>query len=140
MITLATTSQKTKAAPQDVFMLWQNVNCWAEYDHAIEWAKLVDTFTVGGRCKIKPKGSPVVTAVIEAVEPNRIFVDTTRLFGARLTFDHRIICANDEIHVVITQTLKGILAPLWAKILGKNQQTELEESTAKLIAMAENTI
>ena len=140
MITIATTHQYTTAQPQDIFELWRDVDHWAEYDHGIEWAKLIDTYTVGGRCIIKPKGDPVVRATFEIIEPNQRFVDTSRLFGARLTFDHRITQTNGNTSVIITQTIKGILAPLWVKILGKNQQGELEVSTANLIAKAEGKL
>ena len=34
-------------------------------------------------------------------------------------------------------SISGPLSFLWAKILGKNQQADLEKSTAKLIAKAE---
>ena len=73
----------------------------------------------------------------QAGDPNSRFVDVSQLFGAKLTFDHRLTQKNNITTVTITQTLDGIFAPIWAKILGKDQQADLEKSTAKLIAKAE---
>ena len=137
MITLATTSQQTKATPAAIFALWADIDHWHEYDHGIEWAKLTDSFSAGGHYTIKPKGGPKVKADIITVEPNQQFVDVSHLFGAKLTFNHRLHMENGITTVSITMTIHGPLSRLWAKILGKNQQADLEASTANLIAKAQ---
>lgn len=137
MITIAQTSQQTKAKPAAIFALWADVDHWADYDKGIEWAKLTDRFATGGHCIIKPKGGPKVKATILVVEPNRRFIDISHLIGAKLKFDHIITQHTDKTTVSIEMTLIGPLSWLWAKILGKNQQADLEESTTNLVAKAE---
>lgn len=139
MIILAKTCQTTLAKPADIFNLWADIDHWADYDAGIEWAKLTDTFAEGGHYTIKPKGGPKVRATILAVETNRHFVDVSHLFGAKLTFEHVLTQQNDQTMVSITMTLHGPLAWLWAKILGKNQQADLEKSTGNLIKKAERS-
>lgn len=138
MITLASTTQTTNAKPSAIFALWADIDHWHEFDEGIEWAKLTTGFTAGGHYTIKPKGGPKVTADILIVEPNKRFADVSHLPGAKLHFDHRISQQNSKTTIEITMTLSGPLAWLWAKILGKNQQSDLEKSTASLIAKAEN--
>lgn len=137
MITLSKTHQTTTAKPAEIFSLWADINHWSEYDEGIEWAKLTDTFAEGSHYTIKPKGGPVVKATILTVETNRCFIDVSHLFGANLTFDHRLAEQNGHTTVSITMTLRGPLAWLWVKVLGKNQQADLEKSTANLIKKAE---
>jgi hypothetical protein len=137
MITLAQTSQHTKANPSAVFALWADIDHWADYDEGIEWAKLTDTFAAGGHYTLKPKGGPKVKATILVVEPNKRFIDVSNLPGAKLKFDHAITQQSGTTTVSIVMTLNGPLSRLWAKILGKNQQADLEKSTANLIAKAE---
>jgi len=139
MITLAKTRQVTTANPADIFSLWADINHWADYDTGIEWAKLTDAFAEGNHYTIKPKGGPKVKATIVTVEPSRHFVDISHLFGARLVFDHMIDQQGSRTAVSITQTVHGPLAWVWAKILGKNQQADLEASTANLIKKAERS-
>ncbi len=69
MITLAQTSQQTKAKPAAIFALWADIDHWADHDEGIEWTKFTDMFTAGGHYTIKPKGGPKVRATILAVEP-----------------------------------------------------------------------
>ena len=133
MITIATTTQTTTALPESVFKLWVDINHWADYDHGIEWAKLEESFAPGSHYVIKPKGGPKLKATILEVEPSKKFVDVSHLLGANLKFDHTI----DNGSVSVTMTLSGPLSWVWAKILGKNQQADLEQSTANLIAKAE---
>lgn len=137
MKTLAQTTQQTKATPEAIFKLWADINNWADYDHGIEWAKLTDSFTTGGHYTLKPKGGPKVKATILVVELNKRFVDVSHLIGAKLKFDHSITQQAGVNTVTVVMTISGPLSRLWVKILGKNQQADLEQSTANLIAKAE---
>jgi hypothetical protein len=133
MITLAATTQSTTASSKSIYKLWEDINHWADYDQGIEWAKLNEPFVSGSHYTLKPKGGPKVKATILEVEPGKTFVDVSHLLGANLRFDHTIKSGS----VSITMTLSGPLSWLWAKILGKNQQADLERSTANLISKAE---
>ncbi len=134
---LAATTIQTTAKPEAIFKLWADIDHWAEYDKGIEWAKLTDTFTAGGHYTIKPKGGPKVKSTILVVEPYEKFVDISHLLGATLQFEHTIIKQGSTNTVSIIMTISGPLGWVWAKILGKNQQADLEESTKNLIAKAE---
>ncbi len=136
---LAQTTQQTLATPEAIFKLWADVNHWADYDPGIEWAKLTDSFAVGGHYTLKPKGGPKVKATIVVVEPPKHFVDISHLLGAKLKFDHRLTQQADMNTVTVIMTISGPLSWVWAKLLGKNQQADLEQSTANLIAKAEKT-
>jgi len=137
MITLAQTTQSTTASPQAIFALWADINNWVTFDPGIEWAKLDAPFAVGSPYVLKPKGGPTVKATILEVEPNKRFVDVSHLLGAKLRLVHEITQQNSVAMVSVTMIMSGPLQWVWAKILGKNQQADLEESTANLIAKAE---
>ncbi len=137
MITLSETTQQTRARPDAVFALWADVDHWAEYDDGIEWARLADDFRVGGRLTIKPRGVPRTKAEILIVEANRRFVNSSHLLGAKLRFDHTVVNQDNVTIVSVVVTLSGPLSFLWARLVGKGQQADIEKSTARLIARAE---
>ena len=137
MKTIAKTIQQTKASPETIFNIWADIDGWSDFDQGIEWAKLTDTFTTGGHYTLKPKGGPKVKATITLVKPNEKFIDVSHLPGAKLIFDHTISTRNDATEISITMTLHGPLTWLWVKVLGKDQQADLEKSTANLIVKAE---
>lgn len=136
---LAQTTKKTNATPEAIFNLWKDIDNWADYDNGIEWAKLTDNFSVGGRYTIKPKGGPTVKATILVIEPNKRFIDVSHLLGAKLTFDHTLMQEDGVTIVNLVMTISGPMSWLWTKILGKDQQSDLEASTDALIAKAEKT-
>ena len=136
---LAQTTQQTKATPEAIFKLWADINDWATYDQGIEWTKLDEPFRVGSHYTLKPKGGPKVRATILEIEPNKKFVDVSQLPGAKMRLDHIITQQDGRATVTITMELSGPMTWLWAKILGKDQQAELEQSTAGLIAKAEQS-
>jgi hypothetical protein len=133
MIKIAQTTQASTAKPEVIFALWEDVSHWPQFDHGIEWARLEGKFAVGSKCTLKPKGGPRVKATIVEVVSCKSFVDVSYLLGAELRFEHVI----DQGRVSVVIALTGPLSGLWAKILGKNQQADLERSTANLIAKAE---
>ncbi len=98
---------------------------------------MTDNFVAGGHYTLKPKGGPKVKATILTVEPNTRFIDVSHLPGAKLKFDHSLTREGEVNLVTIVMSISGPLSFLWAKILGKNQQADLEQSTANLIAKAE---
>jgi len=134
---LAKTTQSTTASPTTIYALWADIDHWTDHDPGIEWARLTDNFSAGGHYMLKPKGGPKVKADILVAEPPKRFIDVSRLPGAKLRFDHIITQGNSQTFVTITMTLSGPWQWMWAKILGKNQQADLEQSTANLIARAE---
>lgn len=137
---LAQTTRQTKAKPEAIFALWADIDNWAAYDTGIEWSKLKDSFSAGGHYTLKPKGGPKVRATILVVELNKRFIDVSHLLGAELKFDHTITTQRSGTTTVgITMTISGPLGWIWKRILGKNQQSDLEQSTANLIAKAEKS-
>lgn len=136
MVILAQTKQQANVSLDSIFALWADINNWAEYDKGIEWAKISEDFKVGSHYTIKPKGGPKVKATIMVIEPGKRFVDASHLLGAKLTFDHMLSQQDSITTVEVIMTIAGPLSWLWSKILGKNQQADLDTSTANLIAKA----
>jgi hypothetical protein len=137
MTALARTTQTTRARPATVFALWADINHWADFDDGIEWAKTDEAFRAGSHYVIKPKGGPQVKSTILLVEPPTRFVDVAHLFGAQLKFDHAISEQDGITTVGVVMTISGPLSWFWTKLLGKNQQADLEKATANLLKIAE---
>ena len=90
MTTLATADVTTSAAPAAIFARWADMSTWPEWNLDTEWARLDGAFVQGATGVLKPKGGPKVRFTVQKLVPGRAFVDVSRLFGARLTFDHRV--------------------------------------------------
>jgi hypothetical protein len=138
MTILATARATSSATPDAFFERWADMATWPEWNNDTEWVRLDGTFTQGATGRLKPKGGPSVAFVVERLVPGREFVDVSRLFGARLTFDHQVsVTADGRTLVEVTASLTGPLRALWNVILGKGIAASLQTDADALARAAE---
>lgn len=138
MKTIASASVTSAAAPADFFARWADMATWPEWNADTEWVRLDGVFTQGATGTLKPKGGPKVPFVVAELVPGEVFVDVSRLFGARLTFDHRVQArTNGGSDVSVTITMSGPLAAVWTAILGKGLRSSVQRDLDALARVAE---
>ena len=138
MIELATAHATSSAPPAEFFARWADMQTWPEWNTDTEWVRLDGPFESGSTGVLKPKGGPKVKFVIERLVPEREFVDTSKLVGARLVFDHRVERTDSgQTAVKIGVTLSGPLARIWNLILGKDISESVQPDLDRLVAVAE---
>jgi uncharacterized membrane protein len=138
MLTLAT-AQTTSTAPAAAFFArWADTDTWPEWNTDTEWVTLRGPFEQGARGQLKPKGAPRVGFEVTALVPGEEFTDVSRLVGARLTFRHLLSTTPEgATRVDVTVTMRGPLARVWAKALGKGIAQSLQGDLDRLAAAAE---
>jgi hypothetical protein len=138
MNNIATASVTSSAAPADFFARWADMATWPDWNSDTEWARLDGPFVEGATGTLKPKGGPKVRFVVARLVPGEVFVDVSRLIGARLTFDHRVIArADGGSEVSVTITMSGPLSALWTLILGKDLRASVQRDLDGLARAAE---
>jgi hypothetical protein len=125
------------AAPSAFFARWADMATWPEWNLDTEWCRLDGPFVQGATGTLKPKGGPKVPFVVERLVADETFVDVSRLFGARLTFDHRVTVADGRTQVAVVVTMTGPLAPIWRLVLGKGLRASVEPDLQRLGGLAE---
>jgi Polyketide cyclase / dehydrase and lipid transport len=138
MKTLATASVTSSAAPADFFARWADMATWPDWNSDTEWARLEGPFAEGATGTLKPKGGPKVRFVVARLVPGEVFVDVSRLIGARLTFDHRVTArADGGSEVSVTIAMSGPLSAVWTLILGKDLRASVQRDLDGLARAAE---
>ncbi|MFN8080851.1 MAG: hypothetical protein U0Q19_14960 [Kineosporiaceae bacterium] len=139
MTILATAHATSTAQPAAFFARWADMATWPQWNLDTEWVRLDGPFVAGATGTLKPKGGPKVPFVIERLVDGREFVDTSRLVGARLTFDHQVSrTPSGGTAVAVTVSLTGPLARVWRLILGKGIAATLQGDLDRLVAVAES--
>jgi hypothetical protein len=136
MTTIANAQTTSTATPSAFFERWADMATWPEWNLDTEWVRLDGPFVEGATGVLKPKGGPKVPFVVARLTVDE-FVDVSRLFGARLTFHHRVATADDKTTVTVDVTLCGVLAPLWRLILGKGIAASAQPDLDRLARTAE---
>ena len=139
MTTIATAQVRSTAAPAEFFARWADMASWPEWNTDTEWVRLDGPFATGSTGRLKPKGGPRVKFVLTSVVPDREFVDTSLLVGARLVFRHTVTAREDggDTRVDVDVSLSGPLARVWNALLGKGFRTSTQPDLDRLAAAAE---
>ena len=130
---------RTVAPPAAVWALWDDAARWPQWNRQIATAELLGPFRQGTKARVRFKRQPrPLTFEITEIEHGRVFVDETRLPGARLGHEHRIDQQDGATVIVHRLYFDGPLAPLWALLMGRQMRKavasfgEMERTLAEL--------
>ena len=113
---------ETKASASAVWSIWQDVPNWKTWDPGIEYATLNGPFVAGAKGTLKPKEGPLVKTCLTHVEPMKMFVDESKLPLTKIIVTHTIAEANGKRLVTHQIEMKGMLAFLFAYLIGRNMK------------------
>ena len=130
-------SIKTKAKPEAIWKLWENVNEWPKWDHGIETSQLNGQFTAGSKGWLKPKGGPKVNFVIIEAVPFKKFHDRSILPLTKLDFIHTIEQEGEYSVVTHQVEMTGLLTFIFSKIIGSGIKKDMPTAMDNLIQKAE---
>ena len=138
MIPVATAVLTSPAPPAAFFARWADMTTWPQWNSDTDWVRLDGPFATGSTGRLKPKGGPSVRFVLTSVVPDREFVDTSLLVGARLIFRHTVQAHDDGgCTVTVDVSLTGPLARVWNLALGKGFRASAQPDLDRLGAAAE---
>ena len=131
-------SKITKAKPENIWKLWENVEGWPKWNEALEWSRLLGNFEKGIFGEIKAKGWPVSHFEIIEIAPNRKFKDVSKMPMTILEFSHEI-CELGQGRTQITHrvSVKGLFSLPLKWTMGKKLNENLPKALDKLAQLAE---
>lgn len=104
-------------SPQQIFEIYKDVNSWAQWDPDVEGVGMEGSFSAGTRGWLKPTDGPKTnTEITEVKEPDSFTVEA-RLPLCRMVFKHDLIPSAKETTVTHTVYFKGLLAPVFSRLI-----------------------
>ena len=127
----------TNATSKQIWALWQDAATWPRWDSELEWVKLGGPFVVGTKGSMKPRGGPVVAFELTYVEENKQFIDCAKLPLTTLAFTHRYeVLAGGGAQIVHAVEMRGLLAPLFGRVIGSKIRAHLRDAMLTLSDLA----
>ncbi|HJD75315.1 MAG TPA: hypothetical protein K8W04_04565 [Bacteroides reticulotermitis] len=133
-----TVTRSSKATKERIWSLWTNVETWNLWDPDVEYSKLFGKFEVGVSGILKARNGPKSRFKIVEATPNKSFTNRSKLPFCTLDFIHEVIEKDRDIIITHRIVIKGLLSPLFSKIIGKQQELNLPKAVDELIKFAEN--
>jgi hypothetical protein len=104
----------------------------------VEYAKLNGPFRTGTSGALKSKAGPKSKfRIVEATE-NRSFTNRSKLPLCTLDFIHEVAETSTGIAVTHRIVIRGLLSPLFARLIGKQQKKNLPGAVDALVRLAES--
>ncbi|HAF2130092.1 TPA: hypothetical protein G9F27_004361 [Salmonella enterica] len=125
----------TQATPEQIWDMWLDAASWPCWDRELEWVCLEGEFAVGTVGRMKPVSGPGVTFSLSEVVPLRFFSSVAQLPLTRLVFSHEYLSPQEsdgaaKIHHSVT--MKGLLAPLFGRLIGGKIKKHLRQAMQEL--------
>lgn len=130
---------ETTASPAQIWQLWQDVENWKKWDHALEFSRNDGAFQTGTTGLIKFKDSPILKTVLTRVEPLKGFVQEAKLFLARTVMTQTIAKSTGKTRVTFQVDVQGALAFFYAFLLGPSIKKKVPLEMQEMVKIAETS-
>ncbi len=121
---------------EELWDLYSNVNRWHEWDTEMQKIELEGEFTTGTKGTMFMNGMPPLPFILDEVEKNKKFIDTSTLGNITVQFGHFIINEGNDVYTLKhTVTLTGA-SDEELEGIGKGIVSDLPESMEKLYQLS----
>lgn len=122
-------------APEEVWQRWIDVGTWHEWDTEVKKASLEGDFELGAEGTLTPKTGPETSFVVTDFVPGQSNTFTMALPLCKLHIQHA--SSDDKKSSTHEVCFEGLLAPLFALLLGRRFRKVLPDVMANLRELTE---
>lgn len=128
---------KVESSREQIWKLWSDVGNWKDWDKTIEYSKLEGDFKQGSKGILKPKKGPKTKFEILEIDYLKKFTSRSNLPLAKMDFIHELTEKEGELYLTHRLEIKGVLSPIFSRIIGENIIKELPEVMSELSNLSE---
>lgn len=129
----------TETTDVPISQLWDvlaDIPRWAEIDTQIESIVVEGTPQLGTHFKLKPKGGPTLSLVVDRFEPPNTYADLCSMPLAKMRTTHMLIPNKEMTEICVTIEIFGLLTPLWSRVVGRKHAQGLAAQTKRFVSRA----
>ena len=134
----STTSEHRTDLPAEAIWAraYADAAAWPVWNPGISAAVLHGPLALGARARIRFRTGARMTFTVVEHDDGRLFTDEARLPLARMGHRHELEPAGDGTRLRNTIYVRGPLAWLWARVLGRRAAAALPASQEAIVALA----
>ncbi len=131
-----TFSEDTDVPTTHLWTVLADIPRWPEIDEQIESIVVNGEPKRGTKFKLKPKGGPTLSLVVDRFEAPTTYADVCSMPLAKMRTTHILLSKGDTTEIRVTIEIFGFLSPLWSRIVGRKHAKGLAAQTTRLVARA----
>ena len=126
------------AAPAEkVFSMYANVESWSSWDPDVKSSSLKGQFVSGATGTLQSSSGPKAKIEFTEVILNRSFTVESKLPLCVMRFEHELSTSSGETNALHRVIFKGLLSPLFGRLIGSQIRKGLPHSLKGLKHAAE---
>jgi len=124
---------ETKVQSSNIWKLWQDPSSWYTWDRQLKAAFIEGSFNVGAKGFIEFHSGQKIDIKLILVDINKAFTIRMKLPLATMDFLHIYTKASENTKASIPHRMefRGLWAPIWLLIIGRNLEKSLKEKIKK---------
>ena len=126
------------AAPEKIFPFYENVSEWSSWDPDVLSSSIDGNFVRGAKGKLKPAKGPEASIEFIEVIKNKSFTTISKLPLCTMSFEHKLIPSNGMTEVVHKVSFKGLLSPIFGRLIGSEIKKRLPDTLKGLKNIVES--
>jgi Polyketide cyclase / dehydrase and lipid transport len=127
----------TKARPQAIFKIYQDVGNWHTWDPDTKKAELNGPLILGSRGRLTPSTGTTVPMLVTSMTPDQSFTVESIIPLFRMVFEHELNPVKGGTEIVHRVTFSGFMSFLLGPILARQVDAGLPATLANLKQLAE---
>jgi hypothetical protein len=132
-----TYEEHTDLPPTAIWRVLSDIASWPETDANIAKIEVTGTPGLGTRFFLTPKGGPRLGFVVGDFLPPSLYSDVCKMPFASMKTRHLLIAKLDEPTLVRVEIeIRGPLAWLWGRVVGRKHASGLPAQTANILQRA----
>jgi Polyketide cyclase / dehydrase and lipid transport len=128
----------TKASPETIFRIYEDVKNWHGWDPDTKQATLDGPFQVGSRGRLVPTKGKAVPMTLTKVVPGKCFTVESKIPLFKMVFEHELSQHSGATEIIHSVTFTGPLTFVLGRMLSKQLNTGLPVTLSRLKALAES--
>jgi hypothetical protein len=135
----ATYEETTELTPPQIWPIIADIARWPEVDTNIERLEIAVPPAPGAQFRLKPRGGPTLGFRVGHFDAPTRYSDVCKMLLATMETFHELESSpNDDgkTRVRVRVEIRGLLAPLWALLVGRKHVAGIPAQTARILARA----
>lgn len=131
--------ERTDLKPAQIWPVIADVARWPEVDTNIARLHISESPGPGTTFRLTPRGGPTLSFRIGHFDPPTRYSDICQMPLATMETFHELDSVegpDGETRIRVRVEIRGLLAPLWGRVVGRKHMAGLPAQTARIIARA----
>lgn len=127
---------RTRVPIDALWAVLSDIPKWPNIDTQIERIEVDGAPKLGTTFRLKPRGGPTLSLVVDRFEPPNTYADLCSMPLAKMRTTHELLDDGEETVIRVTIEIFGLLAPVWSRIVGRQHANGLRAQTERFVARA----